>query len=1002
MSAHYEVPQTQNTAPVIEYRCLYTTDIKRKQKRWQDGILKFHTFNKKIMVCDDRHNFIGDAHWRQNYDFGEGEELRLERGDTLVQVEEQTGIENRDLSELLTKRQKEKEGRAAAMANASPNPAHRLPNFGTPSNSLKPKSLNAMLTPSGHHGRAVVSTTSPFEERQRSNNGNQGNHENERPPKRRKPDESTQVKSGYAQQLTGTKLTLASSKPSSTPTIRYEPFNRPALSHKPKATIDLTLDDETDNADSTPPEPMSRDDVVKQRKEKVKAQRMKRRRSPPPKSTYASNLTGVALSLNRPAPTSSLNKPSKKAAPQIQIQEKSDSSSEKDDSDNEGLQQPEPEPKKDLPKARNNPIQKKKVHLPDVPADPQRKSVPERPVSSLRIKSRPPRKMMMCMERPSSGTSGKRSSLSISFSDNSEPPQSQATMRLEAYTKKQEENLQARLAGKKPRLNLDLDDFASSLLVPDPPFDGGINYQDIDRRLSPKEPPQMAKGHISELHVPTKGTTRDSRTGMTENSGNKISLAEIFENGTSDSDTMFDEPPKARVPLSRPKSNRNAEQNLSSKPPTPTLNTPQEPHNGKIPPNPSGLRSLARNQELSCLPKELKDVSVDVNLPENSLVQAIGTTEEPGAEATRLTKPLKKNTADTSLQPARNPSSSKALDLIASPEAEKPPDKVVGTKVHPKGFLLQDLSPEPAEITGPSFEGFPMDLDKQLRHDDSMRMATDFAKTSPIGRQNEPVKVMDVVSARSPDLTEIAPRDGDGNVTMKSKNVFKERNNTDKRPISVQTSAETVKPFEKFGARGSNTNKGSSKSTSPPAISREALQAPIEHFRSIVQSASTLVPPVEEQPAIGVMESAVQPGSFDHVSADLQGKVAVPDLPPEDDASLPEPKSLAAPPTAQETPNIRLLNTGSFRSMHNVGGPFGQSFDNSSGGNDMVLSIAAMNQKQYKLTKPKPSLPPVPAFSAGKNNVENEGRRRERRPVTATGPWSKESFDLFGDWGPLV
>ncbi|CAG8974559.1 hypothetical protein HYALB_00005832 [Hymenoscyphus albidus] len=998
MSAHYEVPQTQNTAPVIEYRCLYTTDIKRKQKRWQDGILKFHTFNKKIIICDDRHNFIGDAHWRQHYDFGEGEELRLERGDTLVQVEEQTGIENRDLSELLTKRQKEKEGRAAAMANASPNPAHRLQNFGTPSNSLKPKSLNAMLTPSGHHGRAVVSTTSPFEERQRSNNGNQGSHENERPPKRRKP-ESTQVKSGYAQLLTGTKLTLASSKPSSTPTIR------PALSHKPKATIDLTLDDDTDNTGSTPPEPMSRDDFVKQRKEKAKAQRMKRRRSPPPKSTYASNLTGVALSLNRPAPTSSLNKPSKKAAPQIQIQGNSNSSSEKDDSDNEGLQQPELEPKQDLPEARNNSIQKKKAHLPDVPAEPQRKSVPERPVSSLRIKSRPPRKMM-CMERPSSGASGKRSSLSISFSDNSEPPQSQATMRLEAYTRKQEENLQARLAGKKPRLNLDLDDFASSP-VPDPPFDGGINYQDIDRRLSPKDPPQMAKSHISEPLVPTRGTTRDFRTGMTENSGNKISLAEIFENGTSDSDTMFDEPPKARVPLSRSNSNRNAEQNLSSKPPTPTLNTPQEPHNVKIPPNPSGLKSLARNQELSCLLKEPKDVSVDVNLPENSLVQAIGTTEEPGAEATRLTKPLKKNTApntaDTSLQPARNPSSAKALDLIASPEADKPPDEVVEAKVHPNGISLQDLSPESAEITGPSFEGVPMDLDKKLRHDDSMRMANDFAKTSSIGRSNEPVKVMDVVSARSPDLTKIARRDSDGSVTMKSKNVVEERNNTDKRPISAQTSVETVKPFEQSGARGSNTKKKSSKSTSPPAISREALQAPMAHFRSNVQSASTLVPPVEEQPAIGVIESAVQPGPFDHVSSDLQGKVAVPDLPPEDDANLPEPKSLAAPPTAQETPNIRPLNTGSFRLMHNVGGPVGQSFNNSSGGNDMVLSIAAMkNNQPFKLSKPNPSRPPVPAFSAGKNNVENEGRRRERRPVTATGPWSKESFDLFGDWGPLV
>src|SRR5579871_1139272 len=103
------VPPSQNTAPVLEYQCLYTSDIRRKQKRWQDGRLKFHTFNKRIMVYDERGNFVGDTHWRQDYNFDEGEELELERSGTLVQVSECVGKRIQDLREILDKRLKETE-----------------------------------------------------------------------------------------------------------------------------------------------------------------------------------------------------------------------------------------------------------------------------------------------------------------------------------------------------------------------------------------------------------------------------------------------------------------------------------------------------------------------------------------------------------------------------------------------------------------------------------------------------------------------------------------------------------------------------------------------------------------------------------------------------------------------------------------------------------------------------------------------------------------------------
>ncbi|KAJ4402154.1 hypothetical protein N0V85_005366 [Neurospora sp. IMI 360204] len=80
--------ETGSTAPVLEFLCLFTHDLKRKQKRWQDGRLKYHTFNRRVMVYDDRGNHVGDMHWRRDWDFDEGEEIELERGGVIVQVAE--------------------------------------------------------------------------------------------------------------------------------------------------------------------------------------------------------------------------------------------------------------------------------------------------------------------------------------------------------------------------------------------------------------------------------------------------------------------------------------------------------------------------------------------------------------------------------------------------------------------------------------------------------------------------------------------------------------------------------------------------------------------------------------------------------------------------------------------------------------------------------------------------------------------------------------------------
>lgn len=104
-SSAYIVPPTQNTAPVHEFRCLYTHDIRRKAKRWQDGFFRFHTFNKRVMVYDVQRNFIGDMHWQDgSEDPQDGDEVSLDRSGALVQVGEQCGTVEQDLSGLLAKR----------------------------------------------------------------------------------------------------------------------------------------------------------------------------------------------------------------------------------------------------------------------------------------------------------------------------------------------------------------------------------------------------------------------------------------------------------------------------------------------------------------------------------------------------------------------------------------------------------------------------------------------------------------------------------------------------------------------------------------------------------------------------------------------------------------------------------------------------------------------------------------------------------------------------------
>lgn len=278
------IPLTQNTAPVLEFRCLFTSDIRRKQKRWQDGRLKFHTFNKRVMVYDERLNFVGDTHWH-DYHIDEGEELELDRAAVLVQVADCLGSRDQDLTELLDKRTKQREERAAVRRPSSSPvevPFDNLRNARqpTPYSKLSQKPLSALLgTPTGHHGRALLPTTSPFEDRQKDLR--QERDTEERPSKRRKA-EPTYSKAGYAQNLTGAMLDL-SSTPHSTAHLRREPlWSRTSRRQEGNEG--------------------SKEDSHLLSKESQEPPRQERRQRQPPekkvKSGFAQTLTGAVLDLS--------------------------------------------------------------------------------------------------------------------------------------------------------------------------------------------------------------------------------------------------------------------------------------------------------------------------------------------------------------------------------------------------------------------------------------------------------------------------------------------------------------------------------------------------------------------------------------------------------------------------------------------------------------------------------------------------------------------------------
>ncbi|KUI58973.1 hypothetical protein VP1G_06276 [Cytospora mali] len=284
-----------SAAAVLEYMCLFTHDLRRKQKRWQDGRLKYHTFNKRVMVYDERGNFVGDMHWHHDYDFDEGEEVELDRGGVIVQVSGLVARRETDLTELLDKRVKEKEQRQIQHIARSPAPTSVLPRSRPRPSVIPPdhfqlrhRPLHQVIgTPTGHHGKALVPSESPFEQRQQAQAAAAAaaaapDLSDERAAKRRKHDDAPPSKSGYATALFGQSLTLSATPASSVPTSRRP---RPELNSDPSRKADY---------------PSAKEDAVPIQREKPKVSHHLNQ-----KTGYAQGLFGQSLTLSH-TPVSSV------------------------------------------------------------------------------------------------------------------------------------------------------------------------------------------------------------------------------------------------------------------------------------------------------------------------------------------------------------------------------------------------------------------------------------------------------------------------------------------------------------------------------------------------------------------------------------------------------------------------------------------------------------------------------------------------------------------------
>jgi hypothetical protein len=252
------IAAAQNTAPVYEFRCLYSHDLRKKKKLWHDGSLRYHTFNKRVMVYDESKNYIGDSHWREAGDVQDGTELKLDKG-VLVDVGERIGETQTDLAPLLEKRRPEKE-------SSPQRPPLRPVSLAVSSRSAlghsqaRPKSLSDVLGLSqGPIGRARFPAQSPYE--QAHNPPGQPSHREGPPAKRLRTGLGKENAELGGDNLSGPAYLLKHS--AAGPTACAMLARNPSLQERriaapPKQTVVISSEDESTHLSSSRPTNVSK------------------------------------------------------------------------------------------------------------------------------------------------------------------------------------------------------------------------------------------------------------------------------------------------------------------------------------------------------------------------------------------------------------------------------------------------------------------------------------------------------------------------------------------------------------------------------------------------------------------------------------------------------------------------------------------------------------------------------------------------------------------------
>lgn len=213
-------PPGPTTSTVYEFTCLFSHDLRKKQKRWQDGTLKYHSFNKRVMVYDERGHTVGDAHWGGDEHLTDGDELELDRGNAIVQVGDCVGEREQDLTDVLDRRAREVEKRRQIAAAKRGRGA--VASSGVSVGSSAPRvaqqhvPLSAMLQSPGPVGRAVIPQQSPFEMRRGLHSSVEPRAQSnvaKAPPARKRRSISPPQKKGHAQNLFGARLSFSTGPP---------------------------------------------------------------------------------------------------------------------------------------------------------------------------------------------------------------------------------------------------------------------------------------------------------------------------------------------------------------------------------------------------------------------------------------------------------------------------------------------------------------------------------------------------------------------------------------------------------------------------------------------------------------------------------------------------------------------------------------------------------------------------------------------------------------------